>query len=505
MQLTRPSSSKEISTTGGREDPASLPSLLEFQSPTAAIIALPLPAMARGTIWAITSMWACMMAIIALYPIEVVVTTVGKVSSQDQPIVLSPVETSVVKKIFVGENEVVKKGDLLAELDPTFPAADKASLEGDIKSLTAETSRLQAEIEKRPFAYTGLEPTMALQAALYAQRQATFNYTYENYSQQLAGLQALIDRSKSDADGFRLRLGSAKDIEGLRKELERLQVGARLNTLQAEDYRAEMQRSLDNALQTIGNAQGNMEAMRAQRDAFVQQWYADAAQKLSDDAKLLQEAKESLKKADLRTQMVEMRATEDATVLSVAKVSTGTVLNPGDEFISMVPLGSPLEIQAYLAGNDQGWLQVGESAVLKFDTFPYIKYRYGRWHGEVCQSRQLSEQQQCRFAGRHGPVAANGADPDIIGGQPTFTTDRSAEHLAGLPCPHLDRSAQPSACAGGFPAVAGHAGDGRRDGRPPHHTRIPAQPDAAARRRGDAGAMIVACVAQGGPASDEYR
>jgi HlyD family secretion protein len=374
MQLTRPSSSKEISTTGGREDPASVPSLLEFQSPTAAIIALPLPAMARGTIWAITSMWACFMAIVALYPIEVVVTTIGKVSSQDQPIVLSPVETSVIKKIFVGENEVVKKGDLLAQLDPTFPAADKASLEGDIKSLTAETSRLQAEIEKRPFTYTGLEPNMALQAALYAQRQATFKYTYENYSQQIAGLQALIDRSKSDADGFRQRLGSAKDIEGLRKELERLQVGARLNTLQAEDYRAEMQRSLDNALQTITNAQGNMEAMRAQRDAFVQQWYADAAQKLSDDAKLLQESKESLKKADLRTQMVEMRAPEDATVLSVAKVSTGTVLNPGDEFITMIPLGSPLEIQAYLAGNDQGWLQVGESAVLKFDTFPYIRF-----------------------------------------------------------------------------------------------------------------------------------
>jgi len=150
MQLTRPSSSKEISTAGGREDPASVPSLLEFQSPTAAIIALPLPAMARGTIWAITSMWVCFMVIISLYPIEVVVTTVGKVASQDQPIVLSPVETSIVKKIFVNENEVVKKGDLLAQLDPTFPAADKASLEGDIKSLTAETSRLQAEIEKRP-------------------------------------------------------------------------------------------------------------------------------------------------------------------------------------------------------------------------------------------------------------------------------------------------------------------------------------------------------------------
>jgi len=374
MQLTRPSSSKEISTAGGREDPASVPSLLEFQSPTAAIIALPLPAMARGTIWAITSMWVCFMVIISLYPIEVVVTTVGKVASQDQPIVLSPVETSIVKKIFVNENEVVKKGDLLAQLDPTFPAADKASLEGDIKSLTAETSRLQAEIEKRPFVYTGLEPAMALQAALYSQRQATFKYTYENYNQQIAGLQALIDRSKSDADGYRQRLGSAKDIEGLRRELERLQVGARLNTLQAEDYRAEMQRSLDNSLQTIANAQGNMEAMRAQRDAFVQQWYADAAQKLSDDAKLLQESQESLKKADLRTQMVELRATEDGTILSVARISTGTVLNPGDQFISMVPLGSPLEVQAYLAGTDQGWLQVGEQAVLKFDTFPYIRY-----------------------------------------------------------------------------------------------------------------------------------
>jgi HlyD family secretion protein len=410
MQLIRRSSSKEISTSraDGREDSASVPALLEFQSPTAAVIALPLPPLARGTIWVITSMWAAFAMIIAFCPIDVVVTGIGKVISPDQPIVLSPVETSVVRKIYVSDNQVVRAGDLLAQLDPTFPAADKASLESDVRSLTAETSRLQAEIEKRPFVYAGLDPAMALQAALYAQRQAQFKYTVSNYDQQIAGLQALVERSQADADGYRQRLGSAKDIEGVRKELERLQVGSRLNSLQAQDYRAEMQRSLDNALQTIANARGNLDAMRAQRDAFIQQWYADAAQKLSDDARLLAENKESLRKAELRTKMVELRAEQDATVLNVAKISSGTVLNPGDEFITLVPLTRPekLEVEVYLPGNEQGWLEVGQNAVIKFDTFKYI--RYGTAVGTV---RYISPDSYPSNGGGTGPAVGTGMVP----------------------------------------------------------------------------------------------
>jgi HlyD family secretion protein len=379
MQLTRLSSSKAIEAKGGALEKAEkqVPSLLEFQSPTAAIIALPVPGVARWTTWVIGSMWACFLAAITFWPIQVVVTGLGKIASMDQPIVLSPVETSVVRGIYVHNNEVVKAGDLLARLDPTFPTSDRDMYQAQVAGYGAEVAREQAELNKKPFAYTGTDPSLALQAALYAQRKAQFDFTVENYNQQIKGLEAQVERAKSDEQGYQQRLSTAASEEGLRRELERLQVGSRLNTLIAQDQRQEMQRFLDFSVQTEHSTQGQLDATRAQRDAYMQQWFADTATALATAATNLSNAQEALNKAALRTQMVELRADQDATVLNVAKVSNGTVLNPGDEFISLIPMNSKLEAQVFVSSSDQGWLTVGDQATIKLDTFPFTRYGTG--------------------------------------------------------------------------------------------------------------------------------
>ena len=69
--------------------------------------------------------------------------------------------------------------------------------------------------------------------------------------------------------------------------------------------------------------------MIAERDGYVQTWRADISQKLADATGKLSDARESLNKAQLRKQLVELRADRDATVLTVAKVSVGSVLQSG--------------------------------------------------------------------------------------------------------------------------------------------------------------------------------
>ena len=379
MQLTRPSSSKEIKGKSGalEKTERQVPSLLEFQSPTAAIIALPVSRAARGTTWVITSMWLAFLAVIGFWPISVVITATGKIAAIEQPIVLSPVETSVVRGIYVHANEVVKAGDILARLDPTFSTSDHDMYQAQVSASTAEVAREQAELNKKPFAYTGTDPNMALQAALYAQRKAQYDYTVENYNQQINGLKAQVDRARSDQAGYRQRLDTASTEESLRRELERLQVGSKLNTLLAQDNRQEMQRYLDYAVQTEHSSQGDLDAMVAQRDAFGQQWWADTSSKLAEAVTTLSNAQENLNKTVLRTKMVEMRADQDATVLNVAKISNGAVLNPGDEFISLVPLNATLEAQVFVYATDQGFMKVGDQATVKLDTFPYTRYGTG--------------------------------------------------------------------------------------------------------------------------------
>jgi HlyD family secretion protein len=167
----------------------------------------------------------------------------------------------------------------------------------------------------------------------------------------------------------------------MRRQLEKLQAGSRLNTLMAMDNRTEMERNYQGAVETANGAQNNLAALNAQRDTYVQNWHADAAQKLSDATDQLSQARESLNKAQLHRQLVELRAEQDATVLSVAKISVGSVLQSGQDFITLVPSEAPLEVEANISGSDNGYVHVGDPVSIKFDTFDFMLY--GQAEGTV--------------------------------------------------------------------------------------------------------------------------
>jgi HlyD family secretion protein len=380
MQLSLPHSPRAIEPVEDRNDPT-LPAILEFQSPSAGVLAAPIPRSARGAVWTITSLFFACLLPMGLIPIDRVVVAQGKVVSQAPTTVVQPLETAIVRSINVREGQTVQAGEILARLDPTFAAADVGALQAQVSSLQAEVSRLQAEAEGKPFVYTGLDPTLSLQAAIYAQRASERTFRLENYQQKISGLIATASRSQADANAYRQRLDVAKSVEGMRKELEKLHVGSRLNSLAATDNRLEMNRGLDTAIQTTESAKRDLAALMAERDAYQQNWRAEVSQKLAEQTRGLSDARENLNKAQLRRQLVELRAERDATVLTIAKVSVGSVLQSGDQFITLVPMDVPLEVEANISGRDDGFVHVGDPVAIKFDTFPY--HQYGMATGAV--------------------------------------------------------------------------------------------------------------------------
>jgi len=339
--------------------------------------------------------------------IDQVVTATGRVVSESPTIVVQPLETAIVRSIAVHEGQIVHAGEVLARLDPTFASADVGTLTAQVSTLLAEVSREQAEAENHPFKYTGLNPDLALQAAIYAQRQAEYNYKLENYQQKIDGLIATIAHAQSDATGFRDRLAVAQSVEQMRTELEKLQVGSRINTLAAIDNRAEMARSLAGSLHQAEAAKRDLAALTAERDGFIQGWHADVSQKLSEAVSKLSDARESLNKAQLRRQLVELRADRDATVLTVAKVSVGSVLQSGQQFITLVPADAPLEVEANIAARDDGFVHVGDPVAIKFDTFPFSQYGLAYGAVRVISADSFSAADEQRTQSGSIPVAPN--------------------------------------------------------------------------------------------------
>ena len=103
------------------------PVLLEFQSPTAALLATPVRPVARSMLRVVLTLVIASGVILATCPVDVVVTGAGRMVSTSPTIVLQPLETSIVRSIKVLEGQAVRAGELLAELDPTFTGADASA------------------------------------------------------------------------------------------------------------------------------------------------------------------------------------------------------------------------------------------------------------------------------------------------------------------------------------------------------------------------------------------
>ncbi len=379
--------------------------------PSTAITTAAVPPVARNVLWIILALLASILLTLGLIQVDRVVTAQGRVVSKSTTLVVQPLEASIVRSIEVHEGESVKAGQVLARLDPTFAAADEGALAAQVATLQAEVSRLQAEANGRPFDYSGLDPNLSLQAAIFGQRRSEYNYRLENYGQKINGLVAGIAKAKADLAGYQDRLAVATNVEQMRKDLERLQVGSKLNTLAATDNRVEMQRNLTGAKDIEASAERDLSALVAEREGYVQSWHADVSQKLSDATSKLSDAREAFNKAQLRRQLVELRADRDSTVLTVAKVSVGSVLQSGQEFITLMPAGAPLEIEANISGRDDGFVNLGDTVAIKFDTFPFVQY--GMAHGVVrtISADSFTSQDDQRNPTGSVPMPANTSEP----------------------------------------------------------------------------------------------
>jgi len=77
--------------------------------------------------------------------------------------------------------------------------------------------------------------------------------------------------------------------------------------------------------------------MSAERDTDEENWRIEVSQKLSEQRQKLADARQQLSKAQLRRQLVELRASRDGTVPTIAQVSVGSVVQTGEQLITLVP------------------------------------------------------------------------------------------------------------------------------------------------------------------------
>jgi HlyD family secretion protein len=376
QQLRRllPRATNQGSLAAGVDEPLPL-AVLEFQSPTAAVIATPLPPIARSTSHVLSALVAVLLVIAATMRFDQQVVGAAVMNSSTPDFSIQAFNTSsILRNISVHPGQIVKQGEVVATLDPTYTSADLTGLTEQQQNYAAQVAQLQAQEANKPYVPDPNNPYAALQLQTYNQQMGQYNFTMQNYQQQINQLQTQINGYNSQADYYRQRLGIAANVETMRKKLQSLQVGSELDTEAATDDRVSMQAQMEQNISEASAAEKQVASVTAQMNSFAQQFRAQTSTQLATALNQLSETQASLTKAKLDSQQVDLRAPQDAVVQSVAQAAIGSVLQPGQTLLTLSPVNSPFVVSAEIDATESGYVRVGDRVDIEFATLPQAVY-----------------------------------------------------------------------------------------------------------------------------------
>ena len=348
--------------------------VLDFLPDADEIERSPMPPYLRTTVFALAAAVFLFIAWATFSEVERIVVTQGRLVNPLPNIVVQPLETSIIQRIEVRTGQVVRKGEVLATLDPTFAQADEAQLRTRLRSLDTQTRGLNEELSGRKGGATGGGADAQLQAQLSSERQANYQAQISKMDQNLARLAASLQTNRRDQEVLSQRMKSLLEMEAMQETLMAQQFGARLQLLEARDRRLNGERELEMARNREQEIRREMAALESEKVAFVKGWRQKMMEDLLSTSRDRDGINEQLQKADKRKELVSLVAPADAVVLEIAKLSQGSVVQAAEKMFTLVPLGDDMEVEVSVDAADIGYVKVGDKAHIKFDAFPYQKH-----------------------------------------------------------------------------------------------------------------------------------
>lgn len=363
-----------------RERPRS-PDLTSFKPDAQAVEERPIPWLARRVLHVIVLLVVTAILWAAVSEVDRIVVAQGRVVTSQPLIVVQPLETSVIRTLDVAPGGTVHAGDLLGTLDPTFAAADVAALEERLASLRAESDRLGAEIRGVPYAPAADDRYAAAQLSIHRQRTAEYRARIASFEAEEARLATLLAANRDAQQSLTSRLKLLDNVEAMRAELLRRNVGSQLQLMEAQLNNLAMREQLAAKQAEERDTAHRIELSAIGREAYQREWYRERNESLLTVSREIDRFVQELAKAKRRSSLVELRAPADGVVLEIAQRSVGSVAREAEALFTLVPLGVPLEVEAEIGSADIGRVRVHDPVRIKLEALPF--QRHGTVSGNV--------------------------------------------------------------------------------------------------------------------------
>jgi adhesin transport system membrane fusion protein len=302
----------------------------------------PLPSVSKF-IWMICIGLLVLLAWAWFFELEEVSTGTGKVipSSKEQSI--QSLEGGILTKLYVSEGEIVKQGQVLAQLDPTRFASNVGESESLLIASKATAARLRAEVNATPLVFPEdvlkIPKLVSEETALYQSRRSNLNDSISGLSQALV----LVEQELAMTEPL-VAKGAASEVEVLRLKRE------------ANDLR--------NQMNDIRN-----------------QYYVKAREELAKANIDIETQAQVIKGKTDTLQRTVFKSPVRGIVKEIDVMTIGGVIPQNGKLMTIVPLDEQLLIEARISPRDIAFIRPDQDALVKVTAYDYSIY--GGLHGKV--------------------------------------------------------------------------------------------------------------------------
>jgi hemolysin D len=320
--------------------------------------------------------------------VDVVATAQGKIVPNEMVKTIQPLEAAVVKNIHVADGQTVKAGDLLIELDATSAAADTIRLENDLVVARLQSARADAFLKAMEGEELSLKDLNGIDSDRIADERKMLNSQWREFK-------AKLERVEADITSREAELRSNQELKNtldrtapiMRNKADVFKVLWEKEVVSEQQYREQEKSAIEQEGQlaaqiekvrqleaALSEATKQRESLIAETRRTVMDGRHDADQKVATNA-------QELIKAQQRHKLMKLTTPVDGSVQQLAVHTVGGVVTPAQQLMIIVPRDEPLEVEAFLENKDIGFVNAGQEAEIKIETFQYTKY--GTIHGEV--------------------------------------------------------------------------------------------------------------------------
>ena len=325
------------------------------------------------TFWTIIALITISIIWLIVGKVDIVITTRGIVIPAGESKVIQPLDTGVIRQIFVKEGDYVRQGQALLEIDPSTTEPALESSEENHKNIQFEINRLNAQAKGLP--YLPPPPTSEpafTQNELYSANISSLNDQLQMRNNELKSINEEIKSAESEQNNFKNLLNTSLDKEvSLKKVIDIIAKDEYTKTVDdIHSYRTEVDKSTFKLQQLqYKKLQLNNEISYIKQN-FKSETLKELVQKQVQETQL----KSDVKQIEFRNQKQKITSPVDGYIDKLLIHTIGVVVTPAQNLISITPANSPLLIKATVLNEDIGFVKEKMPVQIKVDTYSFQKY-----------------------------------------------------------------------------------------------------------------------------------